>query len=523
MSMDASSSIDNPTDNEIATKELTPKQLASKIDQFGGDVRGIVMQAVENGECFDKCERMVWKMMLDAGRAAMELFIRSQGDGDLGDTAPTDEGKVLRRSEQPATTKLRSIFGEHEFKEFTYSPGVNKKIELRPISARMRLPENRWSYMLQEFSQTFCSDQAFNQAGANLEMFFGSKFSVDTLEQTNLRMGPEANEFMRNLPTPEADTEGEILVAQADGKGVPLLKKSENKTAAFEAKKKRPGNRRMATVTSVYTVDPYTRTAEDIVDALFRDKPKSASETKRPRPKNKHTCAHFPRTFDDAGKDVTISSNFEAMAWIAEQARTRVRNRTKMLLLMDGQKSLWNAADISLEGITEIIEILDIIHASTYVWEASGLLTKTKSEQEKFTRTRLLRILQGDISSVVRGLRCMGTQRKLKGEKLKRLQQICGYFETNAHRMCYDEYLKAGYPIASGVVEGACCHLVKDRMERSGMRWTLEGARSMLDVRAAFQSDYWHEFCEARTESATKLTHPHRTLLADYQPLSLSC
>ncbi len=527
MSMDTSKSTDNPTDNEFATKQCSPEQLASQMDQITGDIRAKVRLAAKEGDSFNSIERKVLESVLRMGHTALELFIRIQGEGDLGEIVPTEEGKELRRSEQPVSTRLRSLFGEHEFMQYTYSPGVNKRIELRPISARMELPENRWSYLLQEFSQTFCTDQAYNQAAANLETFFGAKFSVDTLEQTNLRMGPEANEFMRNLPTPEAKTEGEILVAQADGKGVPLLKKSEKKTAAFEAKTKRPGNRRMATVASVYTVDPFVRTAEEIVDALFRDKPKAGgdgpSEKRRPRPQNKHTCAHFPRTFDDAGKEVTISGIYEAMAWIAGQARARVGERKKMLLLMDGQTSLWNAADVSLEGIAEVIEILDVIHVSTYVWEAGSLLAKSKTEQEKFTRERLQRILAGDIAGVVRGLRCMGTQHKLKGKKFNRLQQICGYFETNAHRMRYDEYLKAGYPIASGVIEGACCHLVKDRMERSGMRWTLEGARSMLDVRAAFQSDYWHEFCKARIESATQLTHPHRNLLTEYQPLSLSC
>ena len=89
--------------------------------------------------------------------------------------------------------------------------------------------------------------------------------------------------------------------------------------------------------------------------------------------------------------------------------------------------------------------------------------------------------------------------------------------------MRYDEYLRRGYPIASGVIEGACRHLVKDRMERSGMRWTLEGARSMLNVRAAFQSDYWHAFQQQRIVRLNDQVHPCRDLLKDYQPLTLAC
>ena len=115
------------------------------------------------------------------------------------------------------------------------------------------------------------------------------------------------------------------------------------------------------------------------------------------------------------------------------------------------------------------VGVLDILHALAYVWEAAGLFCSDEDTRKAFTRDRLLRILRGEVLGVVRGLRQMGTTRKLKGDPLKDLNRICRYFENNACRMRYDEYLRRGYPIASGVIEGACRHLVKDRMERSGM------------------------------------------------------
>ena len=89
--------------------------------------------------------------------------------------------------------------------------------------------------------------------------------------------------------------------------------------------------------------------------------------------------------------------------------------------------------------------------------------------------------------------------------------------------MAYDVYLREGYPIASGVIEGACRHLVKDRMERSGMRWTLEGARSMLNVRAAFQSDHWEDFLSERIKEQSASTHTNRKMVSNYTVLTLSC
>jgi len=276
----------------------------------------------------------------------------------------------------------------------------------------------------------------------------------------------------------------------------------------------------MATVASVYTVDPYVRTPEQIVGALFRDE--HENQTKRPQPKNKHTTAHFASTHEDGEKDVTVSAILEGTSWLAQQIEARKAPRQSLILLMDGQEALWDAAKVCLEG-TKAIEILDIIHVSSYVWEAANLFETTQDDRMALTRKRLQVILKGRVSSVLKSLRRLGTSKGLRGEKLTSLNKICGYFEKHKTRMRYDEYLKAGYPIATGVIEGACRHLVKDRMERSGMRWTLEGARSMLNVRAMFQSDYWEAFCKQRITNQSTSTHPNRHLINDYQPLSLAC
>ena len=170
----------------------------------------------------------------------------------------------------------------------------------------------------------------------------------------------------------------------------------------------------------------------------------------------------------------------------------------------------------------DVIDILDILHVSSYVWKAAKVFHGHREHQEAFTRDRLLQILQGKVQGVVADLRQMASMRKLRGNRLKEVNKICGYFERNASRMRYDEYLKAGYPIATGVIEGACRHLVKDRMERSGMRWRLEGAQPMLHVRAVYQSSYWGRFHADRIEREQPQLHPNRHLLRTYCPLALA-
>jgi hypothetical protein len=522
MSVTHSTEGDNPACTKVSDRS-TAEQLAGELEQAGTTLRSLMTDAVSNGDAFDTTERAVWDAVRTIGFQALELFIRLQGVGDLGDHVATDE-KSLQRSKRPTATIVRSIFGRHSFKQFTYSSGKNRAIELSPISARMQLPANQWSYFLQEFSQMFCVDQAFGQAAENLETVLGSPFSVDTLEQTNQRMGEQADAFLDQLPTPQKSDEGKLLVASADCKGVPLIRDDTAKVPAFDTAKKNPGNRRMATVTSVYSVDAYRRTPEEILAALFRDEGATEeTKKKRPQPKFKHTMAHFPTTVADGEATIAVSGIHEGVAWLGAQVSARRKKRQPLILLMDGQECLWDVAGQHLQGKRPLVEILDIIHVSTYVWEASSLFQSTREHREAFTRERLLKILQGDVRGVIRGLRRMGSLAKLNGEKLKTLQRICGYFEKHKARMRYDQYLAAGYPIASGVIEGACGHLVKDRMERSGMRWTLECARSMLNVRAVFQSDYWKQFHQQRIAKLNESLHPHRKQLGDYSPLTLAC
>jgi len=504
--------------NELKAADKAASEILSSAQQL---VEG-AKRAAQQGDSLDSVERNTWSAVRQIGFAALELFIRLQGQGDLGSTVQTSEGHTLHRSAEPAASTLRSIFGRHAFQQYTYSPGVNKAIELRPIDARMSLPDARWSYLLQEFSQLFCVDQAFGLSGQNMATVFGGTFSVDTLQSVNAQMGQDAERFLSDLPTPPAKEEGEVLVVSNDGKGVPLVREDAAKVPAFETANKRPGNRRMASVASVYSVDRFERTAAEIVAALFRDdRPTDQDLPKRPRPKFKHTTAHFAKQYPDGNETMTVSATHEAFGWAAVEIERRHQSGQPLVLLMDGQHSLWDTAALHcFEG--RLVEILDIVHVSSYVWSAAKLLETKRSKQLAFTRHRLTRILEGDVAGVVRGLRATLTRRKLRGEPRKQLQGICNYLAAHATRMRYDEYLSAGYPIASGVIEGACRHLVKDRMERSGMRWTLEGARNMLNVRAAFQSSYWDQFQRSRIAREQLARQLHRDLLVDYTPLQLA-
>ncbi|MGV2338479.1 MAG UNVERIFIED_CONTAM: hypothetical protein LVR18_32115 [Planctomycetaceae bacterium] len=133
------------------------------------------------------------------------------------------------------------------------------------------------------------------------------------------------------------------------------------------------------------------------------------------------------------------------------------RNENQLLVrLMDGQHSLWSDADACLSdcSVDNVIDILDIVHVAGNVGKAAKVLVRGETALEEFIRDRLLRILRGDVHGVVRGLRRMATAQKLSKEKRADVDAACGYFTAHADRMKYDEYLAAGLPIATGVIEG---------------------------------------------------------------------
>jgi hypothetical protein len=480
----------------------SPTVLAERLDKF---IRDAAAQAMSLHEV----EQTVFDTVLEMGRGYVEQFIALQGNGDLGSTY-LHEGKTLQRSEKPVERLIRTIFGEHSFHAYVYAAGAKKKIVLRPVDARLGLPESRFSYLVQEFSQYFCVEQAFGQAAKALAAVLKQEVCVESLEHINQQLGPQAAEFLHDLPVPPAEQEGALLIATADGKGVPLLKEEQQPRSLFTTPE-RPGNRRMAILGSVYSVDRYVRSPEEIVAALFRDE-RAQRPPRRPAAKFKQVLASFTDVFDDGDADIEIPGAIRTFGWMNDVLRARHQPGQRIIRLMDGQEYLWQTAELCLEAAPAelTIDILDIIHVSGYVWRAAKVLYRQPQQREAFTRERLLRILRGEVRSVITGLRHMATRHGLKGKERKEIATVCNYFAKNAARMRYDECLRAGYPIATGVIEGACRHLVKDRMERSGMRWTLHGAEAMLHVRAVHVSSYWQEFHKKRIASDQERLYPYR-------------
>jgi hypothetical protein len=147
--------------------------------------------------------------------------------------------------------------------------------------------------------------------------------------------------------------------------------------------------------------------------------------------------------------------------------------------------------------------IVDIIHVIEYLWDAGRAFhPESGPELENWVRHRLLGVLHGKAGLMAGGMRRSATRKQLTTETRKPVETCATYLLNKSPYLCYDNYLCQGFPIGTGVIEGACRHLVKDRMEVTGAKWRLEGAEAVLRLRALRSSndfdEYWdfHEACE---------------------------
>ena len=235
----------------------------------------LVEEAVRQGITIKEFERGLFGGLLCTGRQVINQFLIAQGVGDLGETTahPADsnndqstEPRKIHRSPELAARMLRTVFGEHEFFAYVYREGEDRRSRIvrRPVDERLGISGDRYSPLLQEYSMLFCCEQAFHSAVDAFERVFRHRLSTDTLEKISQRMGAAADEFLHKRAAPPTSEEGSILVLTADGKGVPLVKSDAQNLRAFEEKAVRPGNRRMSTVCSVYSVDRHDRTISTV-------------------------------------------------------------------------------------------------------------------------------------------------------------------------------------------------------------------------------------------------------------------
>lgn len=480
------------------------------LDLVFADLKRSIETAAQEGQAAHEVELSLWRQLLELGRQLYGRFLTLVGSGDMGETVELPDGRSCRRLPERHQKRLVTIFGEFQLERAVYGSRESQKIEFVPVDNRLQLPEGDFSYVLQDWDQELCVEEAFGKSAGTVQRILGLKQSVDSLERMNMHMAERVQDYREDRPMPAPEDEGELLVLSADGKGI-VMRREEPAPKGHRTKGEKASQKRMAIVGTAYTVDRHVRTAEEVVAALFGDVlPTSTPPKPRPKPRHKHVWASLPRETVEG----TVAAVDIVYPWLLNEVAERNRGLNKeMVLLHDGQESLWEAREQHLPR-KNATDILDLLHVTPRLWQAAHVFFKEGSDEaEQFVRARLLKVLQGQSHLVVRGLREMASKRQLSGAKKTTMTKVCNYLEQNRVRMHYDEYLARGYPIASGAVEGACRHLIKDRMERAGMHWTPAGAQAMLDVRSTWINGDWESYQTYYQQRETAGLYPYRKIV----------
>jgi len=459
-----------------------PDGPASGLEAFQ-DLERFLSDAAEAHLGLSELERGSARRSRELVRLSLQAHVDSRGEGDVGDAiiiAGHDGQPVRLAYKRLHTRSVLTLFGELRITRIGY--GAPGHAAFHPLDAELCLPERIYSYECQRRLIRGAICGPFDEAIALVAEMTGVTVPKRSAEQIVREAAVDFDAFYAERAQAEVKPDrGEILVGAIDCKGIPMVKPERTLRVVRRGKGEKANKKRMATVAAVHSQAPVIRTPQEVLSSLFA----TAERPDGP----KRTPPHHKRVWASllADKDTFINDVK------AEMVKRDPRHRRSWVIVTDGERALQRRV---CQTFTDVTLVLDLLHVLEKLWKAAhALYPEGSREAEQFVYERAERILCGQVSQVVKGLRLIATKRKLIATKAKTLQQVAIYLHSNRERMKYNLYLAKGWPIASGSVEGACKNLIRDRFERSGMRWTPETAEALLRLRAVYLSgdldDYW--------------------------------
>jgi hypothetical protein len=424
----------------------------------------------------DTMERSLLRQILALGRSVFALFLATRAAA-TAQRAYRDLEGVERPYHSQRARAILSIFGPVVVaRPSFYRAGVGG---VAPVDAQLSLPAMACSDLVRETAEELGVEGPYHKGLQVLRRLLGLEVSTRLLAEQVGEDGPEVEAFYAQQAPPEPVEEAALLIVQADGKGVPILRPSTTPSPVRLSKGQKHGGKKEATLTGVSTIAPLVRTPEAVVESLFSPTT-MPRETERAGPQHKRLGATL------AGKEAALR---EAARQVAQREGPHVTHR---VALTDGSTALQQQVQQHLPTCTLV---LDLIHATEYLWKAANaLLGETHPGRLAWVKARTLLLLQSQVLQVVEDVRQLAQEPERTPLQAKVLHGAAAYLERNAPFMQYATYLAAGWPIATGVMEGACRHLVKDRCEQSGMRWTIGGAEALLQLRSVRENGDWDAF-----------------------------
>ena len=436
------------------------------------------------GKPLDTVEKAVETNGRELLRCALQEHVQKRGDGDVGDAitaqAPEEPSHILDRKRLDTRTLL-TLLGPVLIRRMGYYAEDQQAIH--PLDEQMQLPRRCYSYELQRRVVKMAVLGPFDEAADIAFDTMGLRLPKRSIEEMLVDACFDFDDFYATRSLQRTGDDDPVVVAAIDCKGIPMVKTELVDQPVRRGRGQKAQKKKMATVAAVFTQQRFVRTPQQVIESLFRCA-NNADEKRHHEPR-----CHDKRVWASliAGKDAFIADA------VREVIRRNPRADKQVVAVTDGERALQIRITRYMK---KIILILDLAHVLEKLWIAAHVFhVEGSPEAQQFVRDRAIVVLNGNVGQVVKGFRLMTKKRPIKGLKRKTILGVCEYLYRNRSRMKYNVYMQKGLPIASGAVEGACKNLIKDRMERSGMRWTKRMAEAMVKMRALYLSgdldEYW--------------------------------
>ena len=424
--------------------------------------------------------RLVMQGHVDA-RAAGEERLRevADADGRRRGCAEPGRGRVL-------TTR----FGDVVVERIAYP--ARGRSRLHPADAVANLPEETHSHGLRRLAAVEATRGSFGEATAAVERATGVRVGKRQVEQLTVRAAADVDAFYAARAPVVGMGDGTALVLTFDAKGVVMRPDAlREPTARAAASRKLAGRlsrgekrcrKRMAEVAGVYDCPPVPRTVDDILPADGQ----RAADRPAPRAAGKWLTA-----------SVTDDTATVIAAGFAEAARRDPDHTRDWVALVDGNTHQIDRIRVEARARkVEVTVIIDFIHVCEYLWKAAWcFFDEGDPKTEQWVRAQARQVLSGRAGIVAAAIRRKATYRGLDPAQRKGADEAATYLLNKKRHLDYPTALASGWPIATGVIEGACRHLVKDRMDITGARWGLESAEAVAKLRALIANGdldaYW--------------------------------
>ena len=481
-------------------------------------------------------EKGLLQCLLRMGQLILVTVIKAQISSLAGQKVEAIKDELVERKGNSGRDYL-SIFGKITFFRPSFWSKLRGKMYL--VDDVLDLPKHQMSYVLQEILLENGSESDYTESVRVVNTLLSLNISAKNSERNMSELGCLADEFYADFPV-EKELNPVCFSASFDGKGVPKIKekvkekekkKSKRSTSGTPSvsddsvcpntpndnPKKRLGKgekrnvMQMATVSVSSSFTPNIRTKSDIIKSLIYS-PLSKIKEQKEDEKGAKKGAGETTDLEKKMNDNRWHQGIHRRAFLADQHKAvdyGIKNIADRMSHPDSRFVVPIDAGIGLEDkVLESVKkykleahfdgiILDIIHVSEYVWLVANAVYGEKSKEKfPFVEKMLDDLLDSKTEQVIAQIKQVLQTKKWSEHKEKQIQKTVTYFENHQHKMDYKKFIQKGYPVSSALVESACGHLVKERMEQTGMRWSSQGAQDVLDARAIKQNQHINKFMD---------------------------